>query len=135
MFPNAAALNRNELNLRLLDHRRAVEWVRSNIVEFGGDPRRITLWGHSASVSVDSYNFAYAKDLIVSGLIMSSGTAQSSIPLVLRTSLLLLRTLDADVSSADAELACMRDVAAPDIVRFLKQRVDNGTTQFLRFHH
>lgn len=54
----------------------SVEWVRDNIAQFGGDPKRIGLWGQSAgSASVDWYNYAYPEDPIVSSLFMDSGTA------------------------------------------------------------
>jgi acetylcholinesterase len=77
-WPNAKGLRSDELNLGYLDQRLAIEWVRGNIHAFGGDCERITLWGHSAgAVSVDSYGFSYAHDPIVSGMILSSGTAQS----------------------------------------------------------
>lgn len=70
-----------EANAALRDQRAAVEWVRDNIAEFGGDPSRIVIFGQSAGgASVDYWSFAWKNDPIVSGLIPMSGTSLSFLP-------------------------------------------------------
>ena len=65
-------------NLGLQDQRLAVEWVRDNIANFGGDPKKITIFGQSSgSVAVDYWSYAYQKDPIASGLISQSGNVFS----------------------------------------------------------
>lgn len=137
-FPNAAGLKDDEQNLGFLDQRLAVEWIRDNIAEFGGDPKRITLWGQSAgAAAVDNYNFAYPEDPIVSGLIMNSGV--SLLPLasndVEQTNFTFVaKHFGCGNSNATAEIDCLRGVKSAEIISFLKQRVDNGSTPALGFN-
>jgi acetylcholinesterase len=73
-FPNAAGLI--EQNLGLLDRRMALEWVRHNIALFGGGAAAIVGWGESAGAIAWNYlDSALPGDSIVSGMILSSGTA------------------------------------------------------------
>jgi acetylcholinesterase len=66
-------------NFGLLDQRLAIEWVRTSIADFGGDPSKITIWGQSAgAASVDYLNFAWPDDPIVKGIIMESSSLSSS---------------------------------------------------------
>ena len=121
----------------LLDQRLAVEWVRDNIRNFGGDPDRIILWGQSAGASsVDEYNFAYPDDHIVSGLIMNSGTSFLGISSkdVQRTNFTFVaHHFGCNGTNAEAEIDCLRGVDSVAITQYLKQYADSGTSPSLSF--
>jgi cholinesterase len=72
-FPGAPGLS--DENLGMLDIRAAVEWTRDNIEAFGGDPKRMVIFGESAGGgAVDYYAFAWPDDPIVHGFIPMSGS-------------------------------------------------------------
>jgi cholinesterase len=136
-FPNAAGLG--EQNFGLLDQRAAVEWVQKNIAAFGGDPTRMVIWGQSAgSISVDYYNYAYSEDPIVTGLIMDSGTAFSSISTDDTTHSNITFVADhvgcnGTANDAAQQLACMRNASASSIEDFVATYEESGATPALSF--
>ncbi|CZT41229.1 uncharacterized protein RSE6_00948 [Rhynchosporium secalis] len=73
-FPNAIGLTDQKPGL--LDQIKTVEWARDKIAAFGGNPKRITLWGQPAGgASSNVYGDACLEDAIVSILISDSESA------------------------------------------------------------
>ena len=136
-FPNAAGLEGGKRNVGMLDQRLAVEWVRDNIKDFGGDPSRLVLWGQSAgAIATGYYAFVYHDDPIVSAFVMDSGTE-----LVDRTvhdpGHLNFSWMASQVGcgnlSAEQELSCMRAVNASLIEDTLQRQQDSGNVPEIAF--
>ena len=136
-FPNAAGLPLEEQNVGLLDQRMALEWVRDNIVSFGGDPERIGAWGQSSgSVAMAYYSYTYRDDPIVNSLIMDSGNEFIDIltkdPAHANFTFLASQFSCGNLDPA-AELSCMRRVDAFAIEDFMRVYSDNGQVPIITF--
>ncbi|KAB8274055.1 Alpha/Beta hydrolase protein [Aspergillus minisclerotigenes] len=139
-FPNSAGLaaTGQNLNLGLLDQRLAVEWVRDNIADFGGDVSRMALWGQSSgAASTDYYNFAWPDDPIVHALIMHSGSVfatGSSNDVTHSNFSFVAGTLGCANLSASDELDCMRhNVSADALVDFYQNYTLGADVPALKF--
>lgn len=117
----------------------ALEWVHTNVANFGGDPSAIILWGQSAgSQSADFHSYAYYKNPIVRGYFMQSGTALKSLNFKDTAQMnftFVAKQFNCDFpADAKAELDCMRQVPFAMIENFIGQYSDNGTKPTLSFN-
>ena len=130
-FPNAKGLPAQ--NLGYYDQRLGVEWIQANIAAFGGDPKKMVLWGQSAGASsTDAYNYAYPDDPIVSGIICDSGSSDR--PGGTDVGQTNFTSFAAHFNcSGPTMLACMRNVSATDIIDYLAEYQDSGTLPAISF--
>jgi cholinesterase len=101
---------------------------------FGGDPKRIMLFGQSAGGgSVDMYSYAWTKDPIINAVSpMSGNAANSGVPTNVSTEWFRVsKTLGCgDESSGEKSLACMKAKDTQSILNAFKNEKGINSIQF-----
>ncbi|KAH7305424.1 Alpha/Beta hydrolase protein [Stachybotrys elegans] len=117
-LPSSITAKEGILNLGLRDQILLLEWVRDNIVHFGGDPQQVTLIGLSAgahSIGHHLMNYKEGVDPLFRRVVIESGAPTSR----------AVRHFDADIHEAQFkdflhELECPEDTPAAQILPFLR---------------
>jgi cholinesterase len=102
-------------NIAFHDQRMALRWVQENIASFGGDPRKVTLWGGSSGARDVGYHLAAyggRDDGLFRAAIMQSGsvveeTSPRHFPKQVMYDALIAST---GCSEAEDSLDCMRNL-------------------------
>jgi carboxylesterase type B len=124
-FPDAPGLA--DQNLGILDVRKALEWVRTNIASFGGDPTRIMIFGQSAgSMLLDMYTMAFREDPIVHAVIGESGSSTSGFAINPRNAKWLKVSQALGCGAGSKSVDCLRQKTEAEITKAVGKAGRNG---------
>ncbi|XP_043974962.1 cholinesterase-like [Gambusia affinis] len=108
-------------NQGLLDQRLALQWVVDNIAAFGGDPKRITIFGESAgAASVGFHLVSPGSQSLFHRAVMQSGAPNAAWAIANKTEIYdraigLAKLLKCPVDSPYRMAFCLQDASAEDL--------------------
>jgi carboxylesterase type B len=111
-YPNSAELSSSggSQNFGILDVDKALQWIRDNIADFGGNPDHIVFGGHSSgSVQVDDYLWNHP-DTWLAGAVQMSANAKSGPAVGPTNEALDLVANEVNCPTGKGQLDCMRKV-------------------------
>ncbi|XP_071941127.1 acetylcholinesterase-like [Antedon mediterranea] len=125
-------------NMGLKDQTLALQWIRNNIAEFGGDPDRVTIYGESAgSISVADHVVSPMSKGLFHRAIMQSGTVVESLKSeskrVQRSRAFAFgRTLGCDQSDTNELVQCLQAIDSQTLVAncSVNTAVENGENPY-----
>ncbi|KAF9261783.1 alpha/beta-hydrolase [Marasmius fiardii PR-910] len=118
-FPTAPDLPLTGNNLGFLDQELALDWVRENIIQFGGDPNQITIMGQSAGSLSVAAAITRNQQGFRAGIMLSSALVDSAnVPPDFTSFNDFSNAVNCTQSPGPARLACLKQVPAAVIRNF-----------------